>query len=145
MAAGDAFITALTLMGPYATNYAMGGIMLAVGVTHGAGNQVFSLNFITTSGQTNDIRSGTNYNASGSPPAALNTTPGVLTYIRVVMTATNTWRLDCSPDGITWIKGTATLARTLTPTHVGLHTSSWASVTKHAVSYEFLRRQAGVT
>jgi hypothetical protein len=145
LAVGDALVTCLTLFGPYWTNYTMGGLVLADGVTSGAGTQVITLNFITTSGQTNDIRTFINYQTEQvTAGGAQTSTPQSRIFVRLALVAANTWRQDLSLDGVSWLKS-ATYARTITPTYVGLHSSSWSTATKSMVRYEFFRRMSGVT
>lgn len=144
LAVGDAFITALQLFGNPTGYYTIGGIMLANGITHGAGSQVLTLSFCQSPGQNNNVRSFTGYNSQVAE-ASVNVTPfGVLTFVRLVYVATNTWRMDTSPDGVQWIKG-ATITYTMTPTHVGLHTSSWGGTIESVTNYHFLARTSGVT
>jgi hypothetical protein len=133
VAVGDAFLTCVTLYGPYATNYTMGGIILSDGTAYAAGNQ------------SNDVRAFTLYNTQGVTGGALGTAWSIPTYIRLVMTAANTWRGDFSCDGVSWILGSATVAKTITPTHVGYIYSSWGTAVKGIASYQVLRRAAGVS
>lgn len=147
MAAGDAFLTCLTLFGSRYTNYTMGGIILADGVTYNAGTQVLNLNYINTAGQQSDLRPLTGYNTQPASPAIVITHNGVAQtplFLRLVMLAANSWRLDVSPDGVSWIKGSS-FARTCTPTHVGLYCTSWGTSTKGISTYQFLRRASGVS
>jgi hypothetical protein len=140
---GDAFVSCVTLLAPSA-NYSFGGVVLADGTTHGAGNQVAA-----TVG-----RSGTSAGGVDGWAAANWARTGVTTgvasldmiafYFRLVCTAANTWRTDASSDGVSWLKGT-TFSKTITPTQVGFMSSSYGTSTKHIASYEFLRRVAGVS
>lgn len=146
MVTGDAFITCFTMMGTLGVSYSMAGIILADGTTYGSGNQVHSLSFMTASSpsQQNDVRTASGY-SSVSSSAAISTVQGVRTFIRLVKLASNAWRTDVSPDGVSWILGTATVTLSFTPTHVGLLSSSWSTSNKHITSYEFLRRVSGVS
>jgi hypothetical protein len=147
MAAGDAFLTCISLFGPRYVNYTMGGFLLADGVTYGSGTQVLNLTYISTTGQQADLRPMTGYNTQPASPATLptiNTSQQHDTFLRLVMLAANSWRLDASPDGVSWVKGSA-FARTVTPTHIGFHCSSWGTSTKSVTNYRFLRRASGVT
>lgn len=145
LVAGDAFITCLTLMGAALTNYTMGGLVLSDGVTFGAGAQIVSLSYTdTTAKQANDVRQSANWAISTSA-GMVTSSPGVPTFVRLVMMSANVWRCDISPDGVLWIKGTATLAYAMTPTHVGFHKTTWGSAVNGVTSYEFLRRVSGVT
>lgn len=142
LVAGDAFVTMITLMGPNAV-YTMGGLVLADGATYGAGKQVHQLLFLGAGTISWDIRSATNYSVAGTTVGSVAW--GIQKYYsRLVMLTATTWRVDLSPDGVSWIKG-GVLTYTMTPTHVGMLTSSWTSATKGVTSYEFLRRVAGIT
>lgn len=148
MVVGDAFVMCLTAFGPL-TNYVMGGLVLADGVTFGSGEQVITLDFLTSgeageSAFVHDARISTGYTV-GATQTTTQSLPNNIAFVRLVMTAANTWRSDVSPDGISWLKGANTLAKTVTPAYVGLHTTSWGTATKGVVSYEFLRRVAGIT
>lgn len=139
MVPGDAFVTCATLFGPWATNYTMAGLILADGVVHGAGAQVHTLNYISTTGNViSDTRQCTGYQ-SGTAAAALNYHSMNRLYWRIVMVTADTWRCDVSPDGVSWVIGTA-VTRAVTPTHVGFLASSWSTAVQAVVSYEFLRR-----
>lgn len=141
MAVGDAFVTCMTLNGRWAVNYIMGGIILSDGVTHGAGAQVHTLNYVATNGMlNNDARQSTNW-TSGTGSAQRFMSSNTPLFVRLVMTATDTWRCDVSGDGVQWIIGAGTISRVLAPTHVGLLAASWGGTNNpSAVSYEFLRR-----
>lgn len=146
MAAGDAFISCVTVWAPIA-DFTFGGLCLADGNTHGAGNQVFCvLGYRATGIAGLQSTPCTGYNADGGPVGslpAMNSAQRL--YHRLVMLSANTWRSDFSADGVSWYKGTANLSKTMTPTHVGFMSSSYGSATKHILSYEFLRRVAGIT
>ena len=141
---GDAFISCVTLTAP-ATNYSFGGIVLSDGTTHGAGNQVAAV-----VGRTGTVDGGVDGWAAANWARTSVTTSVVSLdmvafYIRLVCTAANTWRADGSPDGVSWIKGTSTFSKTITPTQVGFMSSSYGTSVKHVMAFEFLRRVAGVS
>jgi hypothetical protein len=146
MAAGDAFISCVTIWAPIA-DFTFGGLVLTDGTTFGSGNQVASILGQRSTG-TAGLQSTpiTNFNADGTPAGALPAMNSVQRlYHRLAMLAANTWRSDFSADGVSWYKGTANLSKTMTPTHVGFLSSSYGTATKHIASYEFLRRVSGVT
>lgn len=148
MSAGDAFITYCKLWAPQGVNFAFAGIVLADGATFGSGNQVWGEVGASASGASNlQTFSWTGYNTAGTSAGLLNQAYPLAQglYVRIVMTAANTWRTDYSNDGVSWINGTATLSKTMTPTHVGFFDSSYGSSTKHTASYGFLRRVSGVS
>jgi hypothetical protein len=60
------------------------------------------------------------------------------------MVATNTWRVDLSPNGDLWLLG-STVSKTITPTHVGFAASSWGSAVKGVTAFDCIRRVASVT
>lgn len=147
LVAGDAFTTCVRLWCPAATNFAFTGLVFTDGTTHGAGNQVWAEVGVGATGPNSlQVFSWTNFGTAGTSAGALSAAlPIHLVYVRLVMTATNTWRADYSIDGVSWIKGKATLSKTITPTHVGFFDSSYGTATEHIASYEFLRRVSGVS
>lgn len=144
VAVGDAFVSCVTLTAP-GSNYSFGGIVLADGTTHGAGNQVAAV-----VGRTGTVDGGVDGWAAANW-ARTGVTTSVVSldmvafYFRLVCTAANTWRADASPNGVSWIKGTSTFSKTITPTQVGFMSSSYGTSIKHVASFEFLRRVSGVT
>ena len=146
-ATGDAFVVAMRIMSQPGANYAMAGIVLANGNTYGAGSQIVGFTFVSSGApQTSDTRAFTNYSTNGSTSASnITSYQGHLTYLRLVYLGSNSWRTDVSPDGITWLTGPSTLSLTLTPTYVGVMSSSWGSGTKSVISYEFMRRVSGIS
>ena len=148
LAVGDGFVTCMRIFGP-TTNYTMGGIVFSDGATPNAGTQVIGLAYQGGSSGGGGMAqcglwTGSSWTASANVgEIQLPASPGI--FYRLVLVAANTWRADMSPDGISWVSTTATKTLTLTPTHVGLISSSWASATKGVVSYEFLRRVSGIS
>jgi len=140
--AGDAFVTHLSLNGSNGA-YVMGGLVLADGVTSGAGTQLITLSFTNNGALSVDTRVMTNYQVAGAQSTTVGYPHGPL-YERLVFLGGTTWRTDISPDGVSWVPGT-TVSCAITPTHVGVHCSSWGSGIKGVSSYEFIRRVAGVT
>lgn len=148
MVAGDAFVTCLTLMTSNGSSECtLVGLVLTDNAAFGSGTQVIGeVGLFSVPGLQSYAWTG--YGTAGSSVGNLGTgypICGVPLYIRLVMTASNTWRTDFSYDGISWLKGLATLSLTLTPTHVGFVDSSYGAATKHVASWEFLRRVSGVS
>lgn len=145
LAAGDGFVACVDLMAPSA-NYSFIGVGFSDGTTFGAGNQVWA-DIGQTSTTTNlRVTSWTNFGTAGTNAGSIGT--GFVLrkiFVRIALISTNTWRADYSVDGVSWIKGTATLSKTMTATHVGFFSSSYGTSTKHIASYEFLRRVSGIT
>jgi hypothetical protein len=148
-AAGDAIVVAIRFIGTYATNYTMFGPCLTNGTTHGTSNMIHGEMYTNTGvAGPGIIRSDgfTGMNGSETPGTGYNVNPtnGPL-YMRLVMTAANTWRTDMSPDGVSWWINPSPLTYTLTPTHMGVAISNWNSGMQSVVSYEFFRRVSGVS
>lgn len=145
LATGDAFITCLRLASNGA-NYVFGGILFADGVTFGAGKQVVATSHVGGSSSDHYLRSYTNYTTLGTSVSQLSGVQlGTSYFVRLVYLGGTTWRRDISYDDILWLKGTATLTLTITPTHVGFLDTSFGTATTNQISYEFLRRVAGIT
>lgn len=148
LAVGDAIITAVDVMSNVNNNYTMAGIVLSDGVTAGAGSQLVAWYYSSNPANlamTTSLWSYTNFGSATNLTA--DTPPGEygrLVYMRLVRLSSTTWRLDYSPNGVSWVLGTAaTLA--ITPTHVGVGATSFGTATKGYASFEFLRRVSGVT
>ncbi len=145
LSTGDAFITCLGIGAPQ-TDYSFGGLLFSDGTTHGAGNQVVATSHWGSSSRDHFLRSYTNFTTVGTSVAGAAMAPLFnLAFVRAVYLGGTTWRRDLSPDGRSWIKGSANLTKSLTATHVGFLSSSWGTSTVGVISYEFLRRVAGVT
>lgn len=149
MSVGDGFVTCLTAMTVPGTTYGMGGLVLSDTPTYGAGNQVMTLNYTSsTTGmqgvQFNETYQSANFTAV-SGVSGPNTYAGAPTWIRLSLIAANTWRQDVSPNGVQWIPSATSVSKTMTPTHVGILSSSWGTATKSVISYECLRRVSGVS
>ena len=145
-AVGDAIVTAIRIGSNY-VNYAMAGLILTNGVTHGSGAQVYSLDYIGSTpvgAISTSLRSKTLFTTAGTTVDGLSVYPTTPLFVRLVRTAATTWRHDFSSDGVSWRLGTATLTYTLEPTHMGVIASSWGGTTAHTVTYEFFRRYSGV-
>lgn len=142
---GDAFITCLRLASN-GVNYVFGGLLFADGVTFGAGKQVVATSHYGGTSQDHFLRSYTNYTTLGTSVSQLTGVQlGTSYFVRLVYLGGTTWRRDISYDGILWLKGTATLTLSITPTHVGFMDSSFGTATANQISYEFLRRVSGIT
>jgi len=121
--------TATRYLTPYAYAHFMLGPLFADGTTYGAGVQVWAMpytyNNIAVSNYTS-IRRMTGYNTQTNEtnPGAHQWTGGSF-FTRLVWSAANTWHLDHSVDGVSWIRLATSINYSLTPTHVGIATSTW--------------------
>jgi hypothetical protein len=59
--------------------------------------------------------------------------------MRVIWAAANSFHLETSPDGVSWYRHITSYARTVTPTHFGLYSSTWAGATSCIASFEYIR------
>lgn len=144
LANGDGFITCVDMFAATA-NAAFAGLVFTDGTTFGSGKQIWAEVGATTAGTTLQTYSWTTFGTVGSSAGAIGDLPRMKVFCRLALISANTWRADFSPDGVTWIKGTATVAQTMTATHVGFFSSSYGNATSHIASYEFIRRVSGVT
>ena len=120
-------------------NFIMHGPLFADGTTDAA-NAVWLMN----NGNTNatHFRSGTITNLASSA-ATGGQFQGILSgpvYYRLTLVSANTWRMEASPDGVSWSNlNTADTAMTLTPTHMGVGVSSWGNTATNfrAASFDF--------
>lgn len=142
MAVGQSFYTAFTMYANTSSPYVMGGLIIANGTQHGTGVQLLNLNYSGSNVLNTDMRVFANFQSQSTTTTGF-TIPGLgtLTYTRLVYVATNTWRIDWSPNGIGWIIG-ATITSTIVPTHIGFLSSNWGNALPGVVAYEFLRRTA---
>jgi len=141
---GQSIYTAFTIYGHPFNSYIMAGLVLSNGTTHGLGVQLFHLCYTGGGGGllNSDLRSFSGFNNQLALTGNLPVPPaGTLIYARIVYVAANTWRMDTSPNGISWMIGT-NLTWTGTPTHVGFLSSNWSFATPGIVAYEFIRRTA---
>lgn len=96
------------------------GLAFTDGVTYGAGNQVHlsiipSSDYLTLGNFSNFTSRGTASDLSRHNGAIQDRL-----YIRLYMSAANTFQSYISVDGVSWVKIHADISRTLTPTHFGL-------------------------
>ena len=143
MVVGDAFVTYVNGVCP-STNYAVVGLAVTDGTTHGAGTQMWAQVNLTVAAQPTLMRCGgfNSVAAHNGISGQQGMSNGV--YLRLVKLASNVWRMDASPDGVSWMT-TGTLTHNFTPTHVGFMDSSWGGTFQRASCYEFLRRVSGIT
>lgn len=149
LATGDGFATGVTLLSDAASG-GVCGLLFADGNTYMAGTQMLG-RLYQASGYGSamytdlaaDAASGyTIVTAAGTPLTPYPRSSPI--YLRLAYLGSNSWRVDVSPDGVSWIRGTASTL-TFTPTYVGLFVSSWGTTAQAVAAFEFLRRVSGVT
>lgn len=123
--------------------YHMSGIIVADGITPGAGNQINLMGV-----ETNNIQVGiacaewTGYNTRTSIIDVTGTTFMWDYHLKILRDAANVWRFYWSLEGVQWYSlGSVTNA--LVPSHIGLCCTSWGSSVKHQNAFDYFRRQTG--
>lgn len=135
--------TAFRYYTPYAYNYIMLGPIFTDGTTNGSGSQVWAMPYSESTMALSSIISVRSFSNFNTQTAQYNYggwqwTGGPL-FVRLTLTSANTWSLSCSPDGVSWITHASGLSMSLTPTHVGLATSTWTGNSPVIGSYEYFR------
>lgn len=138
---GDTIETCM--VGPWGeeSNYPMGGLVLADGVTHGAGTQVMVNGWWNGSAQREiGIRGTTSWDtAVANTDVVVGSRHGsVPLFLRLSWLAANSFGWEWSYDGVSWIVQSP-FATTLMPTHLGLMVSTWGGTEALGLTYEYLR------
>jgi len=150
-ATGDAWVTCLTMFATPNTNYALAGLVISDGTTHGSGKQVFAelgSNASPANQQGLTAVAGSNWNNTGATVSSTLLGPPIGTpmYIRLVYRGSSQWRADFSPNGTQWITGGSMVTQaSFTPSHVGYHSRDGASGLQAIASFDMIRRVAGVS
>lgn len=125
-----------------AQNYNIIGLIMANGNTYGAGTQVF-WHFSPQENMCWLVRS-TNYSA-----VAASASYGIQTaalcgdmFMRLRYEGSNNWSGWVSPDGVSWMNITGTVAHTMSPTHIGFLVTSWGGVLPFAWSLRYFKHSA---
>ena len=144
---GDAFVTSLAIMGDEGSgaNH-IGGILLSDQIVPETGYQQSSMvwtNHVKGEYQVSPF-SFMDFKTSINQPTSAKLAYPARIYLRLVKTDSDKWRSDYSPDGVSWLKGSVNTFA-LTPIYVGFFSTSWLGYRKSIISYEFLRRQSGVS
>ena len=136
--------SAMRYLTPYAYNYFMQGILFADGVTWGSGvnigSEQYTNNGMAVSGLFSLHPQPTAYNSDGARNGQVGLQwTGSTIYHKVVWSATNTFSFYVSPDGVSWMPISVNLSQALTPTYVGIDTSTWAGGSPCIGSFEYFR------
>lgn len=85
------------------------------------------------------VLAGTVASVTGSAATSIFQIGSVL-YVRLMWVAANTFRVYYSPDGVTWTTfGFGDLAKTMTPTQMGVFVSAWGGSANNVASFEYLK------
>lgn len=146
-AAGDAIVTAYRVAhAGWAPNYVMCNVGLTNGTTPGASSAIATQAYVNSSnGSYGIVRNwaNTSMTSDGAESGEQAVSHGGLFWLRLVMTAANTWRSDWSGDGISWMLGSPR-SYSLTPTHMGVGHGNWTTTVRYNVTFECFRRYSGV-
>lgn len=124
------------------------GVVVADGISWGSGSQVsanITINTNDTEGKVQyDLRDWTGYNTYISQKAqtGVNNHSHSDLYVRLYWTAANTWKAQCSVDGISWMSAanlTSTWAKTLTPTYAGIWASGYGAANQQQLAVDHFR------
>jgi hypothetical protein len=126
------------------TSYLMTGLVFSTNDTYGAGTQILTMPYTSSSaaGLLWSVRGATNWSVAGTTYTSLPNLHIVNgpVYQRLVWTTTNTFEAYVSPDGVSWLRyPDATMALAITPTHVGLVHSHWAASIRTITTFEYFR------
>ena len=124
-------------------NNAMSGILFSTGTsTSSSGFGMLSY----WSGNTDEDfhvfqpRSGTLTNFNGTHGVTSHMRFSGRIYNRVVWIATNSWAVMWSSDGVNWFETASNpISYTMTPTHFGLHATSWGASDPQSSAFEYFR------
>lgn len=117
------------------------GIIFTDGTTYGAGNQIyFAIQGGTAAGLQFTQNRFTNFNtfAAGSNSASFGF-QAAFAWMRFTWVASNSWRYEASPDGVTWVRVITDQSYTITPTHCGLVVTTGSGQPPAAASFECFR------
>jgi hypothetical protein len=120
-------------------NFNIIGLTASDGLTYGAGVQmVYQYSPIES---ISCIRRFTNWSTNTATSglfAAPTRFPGLM-FMRLKYVSANNWAGFQSPDGISWVNVTGTIAGTLTPTHAGISVTTWGGANPFAWSVKYIR------
>jgi hypothetical protein len=124
------------------TPHAALSLIFANGATYGAGTQMVCT-WIPSNGVLYTANM-TNYNnwVETSTPTQYQYMQRTHQFLRLTMTATNTWKVSVSVDGVYWATISSGTVFALTPTHVGFGVSRWGASagTEGVYSIEYFRK-----
>lgn len=122
-------------------NHVMVGLTMADGVTYGAGNQV--VGFISFNETFYIMQAYTNYQTTGASNIANRNAQHATShaFLRLKRSATNTYQLYVSPNGIDWTQVCSNQsAGSWTPTWCGFYVTTWTGTNKFVTSVEYFKK-----
>lgn len=139
LAVGEAIQCSVTVTGKQdAGTFPWTGLVVSDGATYGSGNQMLGSLFIDNTNRTVSQRRWQNW--SSGVATSLNdfvSDRGVV-HLRLLRDTGNVWRMSYSPDAVSWITG-SNLTFAMTPTHIGLVSSSFAFTGQTIATYDYFR------
>ena len=124
--------------------YNRAGLILADGVTFGAGSQIhWAPSFFQSIMSANSY---TNYSVDGGGTSVnvpyLASIGNSVIFLRFKYEGSNHFRGYTSSDGISWVAMTAQLTRTLTPTYIGMFLTSYGGTAPLVASVHYFKQSA---
>lgn len=141
LAVGDSISCHLSMLGAGAV-FPMAGLIIADGVTYGAGLQVvFDMDNFYGAEPGMGIEEWSNYSSRDVTQSfAMRGVQPM--HMKLFRDAADVYRGYISHDGVQWVlMGSTTLA--LTPSHVGIFVTSWTSAARQNAAFDYFRRQTG--
>lgn len=122
--------------------FPMAGLIIADGVTYGAGLQVvFDMDNFYGAEPGFGIEEWSGYNTR-DVNQSMPMRSAIPQHMKLFRDAADVYRAYCSVDGVQWaLLGSTTLA--LTPSHVGVFVTSWTTGIKQSAAFDYFRRQTG--
>lgn len=141
LAVGASISCHLSMIGAGAL-FPMAGLVIADGVTYGAGLQVvFDMDNFYGAEPGMGIEEWSGYNTRDVTQSfAMRGVQPM--HMKLFRDAADVYRGYISADGVQWVLiGSTTLA--LTPSHVGIFVTSWTATAKQSAAFDYFRRQTG--
>lgn len=139
LAVGEAIQCSVTVTGKQdGGTFPWTGLVVSDGATYGAGNQMLASLFMDNTNRTVSQRRWQNW--SSGVATSLNdfvSDRGVV-HLRLLRDTSDVWRMSYSPDGVSWITG-SNLTFAMTPTHIGVVSSSFGFTGQTVMTYDYLR------
>jgi hypothetical protein len=125
-------------------NFPRAGLIMADGAVYGSGQQVTA--FVSISGGSTDMEDYSGYDTRDAVKFSViteaNRSPFPYLHLRLTYVSANTFRLEASPDGVSWVQISTDQSVTLTPTHFGVFSSGWANTSPFVATFHYFRSNA---
>lgn len=125
-------------------NYPSVGLIMADGATYAAGQQVIARWDMADGNFGMEDWSGYNTRDAikGSVAVEAHQIPLAWCHLRLTYVSANTFRLEVSPDGVSWFQPFVDQTVTLTPTHAGVFSLGWQAAMPFVGGFHYFRSNA---